>query len=554
MVEIIKHKTIDGNLFKKMFINGTINLKNKHKEINNLNVFPIPDGDTGTNMQMTMMKGVEKLKNIKDSSIIKVTKVLSDALLFGSKGNSGVILSQFFMGFYEKICKLQKKNINVCEFIESLDNGYKKAYNSILKPVEGTILTVLRESIEKIIKIKKNLKTIKEALQKLLKYANISLQKTPELLPILKKSNVVDSGGAGFVSFLEGMLLYLNNVLLTNIEKDQNSLYYLNNVNFIDEKHKILSKNEIIKYRYCTEFIFKLNNKDFNLKEKQEEFNQENVGDSLIFIQHKNNIKIHIHTNDPGNILNKLLKYGILLKSKIEDMQQQKNLFLKNKNKKNFIVAISSEPEIKKILQELKIDYYIIQKEEPSEKDFEKILAKAEVNNIIILPNNKKTIEKSLKFGKKFPQFNINIVKTQNIGQIYSSLLVYDKELSFEKNLKNMDQNIQKNKVSIIMNSNFLKYEKTKSKENQNLENKNFVAFVEKERIYNENLSNLNEQILKKIIKKQNRFLTIFYNKKNYVQENLKKIEYFIKKNFNNIEIEKIKMNNENYLYIFVLD
>lgn len=227
MFETRNKKTIDGILFKKMFINGTINLKNKHQEINNLNVFPIPDGDTGTNMQMTMMEGVEKIKKIKNSSIIIVTKILSDALLFGSKGNSGVILSQFFSGFHDQIYKLQKKNINISEFIDSLANGYKKAYNSVLKPVEGTILTVIRESIEKTLKIKKKLKTIKGTLQKLFQYAQISLEKTPKLLPILEKSNVVDSGGAGFVSFLEGMLLYVDNILLTHnnkIKKKKNQI------------------------------------------------------------------------------------------------------------------------------------------------------------------------------------------------------------------------------------------------------------------------------------------------------------------------------------------
>ncbi|WBL31417.1 DAK2 domain-containing protein [Candidatus Phytoplasma sacchari] len=555
MIDHKNIKTIDGNLFKKMFINGTFNLKNKYKEINNLNVFPIPDGDTGTNMHMTMMEGVTQLKKNKDSSIIKVTKILSDALLFGSKGNSGVILSQFFSGIYDKIKSFKKKNISILEFIDALENGYKKAYKSVVKPVEGTILTVLRESIEKTIKIKNNLTTIKETLQKLLKYAKISLLDTPKLLPILKKSNVVDSGGAGFVLFLEGMCLYLNNQLLNNNE-EKNEIKILNSIDFkkndfLNQNHKlIINTNKKIKYRYCSEFIFKLNSNKFNLIKKKEELSQKNIGDSLVIIKNKDILKIHIHTNVPGDILNNLLNFGNLVKSKIEDMQKQKDSIHQNKKKENInVIAILYEKKIQKIFYDLKVDY-LIKKKNPSIKDFEKIIKENKLDNIIILPNNEKTIKKSLELCKNYPQLNIKIIKTNNIGQIYNALLAYDPKLSLDINLKNMNKNIEKNKiVKIISRDIFLKSNKNISE----IKN-NFMAIFKNIEKYDENIFNLSIKILKEIIDEKNRFLTIFYNKNFETKESIKKIEIFLNQNYKNIEIEKIETKNKEYLYIFLLE
>ncbi|KXT29249.1 DAK2 domain fusion YloV family protein [Candidatus Phytoplasma oryzae] len=553
MEMIEKHKTIDGNLFKKMFIKGTINLKNKYQEINNLNVFPIPDGDTGTNMQLTMMKGVEKLKKIKDKSIIKVTKVLSDALLFGSKGNSGVILSQFFSGIYDKINKLQKKNINISEFIDSLAYGYQKAYNSVIKPVEGTILTVLRESIEKTIKIKTKLKTIKETLQKLFQYAKISLENTPTLLPILKKSNVVDSGGAGFVSFLEGIVLYLDNNLLTKDKKEIKKVSSLQNyLNFSNKRHSLNIDNEDIKnikYNYCTEFIFKIKKDNFNLKNKQKEFSQNKIGDSLILIKKDNLLKIHIHTNKPGYILSDLLQYGSLIKSKIDNMQEQKKIFSKKKEQKFFLITITSDKNIRKIFKDLQVDY-IINQENPTIKFFQKIIKQEEMNNLIILPNNEKTLKTILKLKKNNPVHNIKILETNNIGQVYNALLAYDPKLDFEVNLKNMNKNIKKNKIIQILDN----IHDTNTKQKLD-EEKKFVAIFEKEKNYDTNLLSLVQKLLKKIINNKSKFLTIFYKKNDFIKNNLKEIEFFLEKYYKNLEIEKIENEKtSNFLYIFLLD
>src|SRR5690554_2204988 len=188
----MSNKKISGDLFKKMVTNGAIHLKNNHKEVDHLNVFPVPDGDTGTNMQMTMMAGVTEVNSINSNSIVDVSKILSRGLLMGARGNSGVILSQFFRGVYSEISKINNGSVTVKEFIQALVGGYEMAYRAVIDPVEGTILTVVRESAEKVLREQHNLKNIEDVLRVYLEQAKDTLIKTPELLPVLKEAGVVD--------------------------------------------------------------------------------------------------------------------------------------------------------------------------------------------------------------------------------------------------------------------------------------------------------------------------------------------------------------------------
>jgi DAK2 domain fusion protein YloV len=539
-----KYKNIDGNLFKKIIINGFFNLTKNYQKINNLNVFPIPDGDTGTNMQMTMMKGVKQIQELNEESIIKITKIFSDALLLGSKGNSGVILSQFFLGIYEKINELKKKKINISEFVDSFKNGYNKAYESVIEPVEGTILTVLRESIEPILPKKEKIKTIQEVLKKLLKYAEISLQKTPQLLPILKKSNVVDSGGAGFVSFLEGMFLYFDKT-----ENNIKSNHLLNtNIN-LNHQLKYTNNIEKIKYSYCTEFIFQLkDNNNFDLETKKKEFSKKKIGNSLILLKNQNILKIHIHTNQPGYILNELLKYGSLIKTKIDNMKEQTKTFLEKQKKENIIITISNSKKIKKIFKDLRIDY-IIETKNNFIENLKNIFQQNQNNNIILLPDSNQQKEEILKITKSFSSNNIEIMDTNNIGQIYSAVLVYNKNLSLKLNLDNMKKNIQKNKIGKIH------YPEKNIKLNENIsQQNNFIACFNNKYFYDSNLFLLIKKILNQMINIQNKFLTIFYDNNFLALENLKKIKYFLKNKYPDLELEKIENNDDKHLYVFVLE
>src|SRR5690606_34934636 len=220
--KIMSNKKVSGELFKKMVTNGAIHLKNNHKEVDHLNVFPVPDGDTGTNMQMTMMAGIKEVTALNSNSIVDVSKILSRGLLMGARGNSGVILSQFFRGVYSEISKINNGSVTIKEFIQALVGGYQMAYRAVMDPVEGTILTVVRESAERVLQEQKNLTSIEDVLKVYLTQAKETLNKTPELLPVLKEAGVVDSGGAGFIKIIEGMVMALEGQILSEEEKSFN--------------------------------------------------------------------------------------------------------------------------------------------------------------------------------------------------------------------------------------------------------------------------------------------------------------------------------------------
>lgn len=285
--------TISGSLFKKMVTNGAINLKNNHQEINHLNVFPVPDGDTGTNMQMTMMAGIKEVSNLDSKSIVDVSKILSRGLLMGARGNSGVILSQFFRGVYSEIAKIKNGSATVDEFIAALVGGYQMAYRAVMTPVEGTILTVVREAAEHVLRERKTLKSVEDVLNCYLTSAKASLDRTPELLPVLKQAGVVDSGGAGFIKIIEGMLLATQGRTLTLQQEVSTEVHH-------EEGFKGQNIEDFnIEFGYCTEFIVKLHNQaDFDQDVLRNTLLQ--MGDSLVLVQDEELVKVHVHTNQPG--------------------------------------------------------------------------------------------------------------------------------------------------------------------------------------------------------------------------------------------------------------
>src|SRR5690606_35976588 len=316
--KIMSNKKISGELFKKMVTNGAIHLKNNHKEVDHLNVFPVPDGDTGTNMQMTMMAGIKEVTALNSNSIVDVSKILSRGLLMGARGNSGVILSQFFRGVYSEISKINNGSVTIKEFIQALVGGYQMAYRAVMDPVEGTILTVVRESAERVLQEQKNLTTIEDVLKVYLNQAKATLTKTPELLPVLKEAGVVDSGGAGFIKIIEGMLMALEGQILS---EEAMSIPQQN------VKHEeYIGANALgeidIKFGYCTEFIVSLFNwENFDINSVRGPLEQ--MGDSLVVVTDEDLLKVHVHTNEPGVALTLAQKFGELKTVKIENMRSQ---------------------------------------------------------------------------------------------------------------------------------------------------------------------------------------------------------------------------------------
>ncbi|MDO7983483.1 MAG: DAK2 domain-containing protein [Pigeon pea little leaf phytoplasma] len=555
----ISEQTIDGLLFKEMVINGTINLKKNCQKINNLNVFPVPDGDTGTNMYMTMAEGIRHIYSLNENSIIEVSRVLANALIMNSKGNSGVILSQFFTGFSNKLILLKKNFINIEEFIQSLISGYQQAYSSIFSPVEGTILTVLRDSIEAV-NNQKNFNNIEELLNKIIEYAKKSLAKTPELLPILKESNVVDSGAAGLIYFFEGMLLCFqdSNISLQDFSKD----FMISQESEVLDNHNIDKISDIkcleIPYCYCTELVVNLYNlKEFDLSQLRKKFVK--FGNSLIAIVNNNLLKIHIHTNKPGLVLTNALKYGFLIKSKIDNMKEQNKNFLKKQNyynnnkifQKNYILiaVVPNETIFNIFKKDFKLDYIIIKNRKLIWDFFwnnlKAILHKLECYNVILLPNDPEILLKSDLITKSFDKFNISVMNTINIAQGYNALVSFDETLSYNENISNMSDNVKNNLVGkILFNQNY------NLSENSSVELKAFVDSIFFKQ--HNDLEILIIALLKKMITKTTQLVTIFYDQKLEKHYSLIGLEKFLFNNYNDVEINKI-INNDHLHYYLIL-
>lgn len=436
------YTNISGQLFKQMVINGAINLKNDLKEIDDLNVFPVPDGDTGTNMSMTMMSGVRDIQNNETLSVSEISKTLSRGLLMGARGNSGVILSQFFRGIYTGMETIKGSSATVAEFINCLVCGYKVAYKAVMNPVEGTILTVMREAGEKVEATKKEFKDIESVLVKYIEYAEESLANTPNILPVLKDAGVVDSGGAGFLKVVKGMLMALQGKILeiTATQSETNANVQAN----FDTKD--------IKFGYCTEFILILN--------KPEEFQESElrsplsiIGDSLVLVKDEDLCKVHVHTNNPGRALNMAQRHGEFKTIKIENMRLQHTELINNEpkpaapapvvsseKKKYALIAVCFGEGIKNVFRELGVDYIVDggQTMNPSTEDFVKAVETLNAENIIIIPNNSNIIMAAEQTKKICEEANIAVLRTKTIAHGYSSLMVFDENNSLEENVEEM--------------------------------------------------------------------------------------------------------------------
>ena len=422
-------------LFKKMVLNGAINLKNNHKKIDELNVFPVPDGDTGTNMSMTVMSGVREMNICDSSSIIEVGKVLSRGALMGARGNSGVILSQFFRGVYVGMQDLDHNELNVEDFMKCLESGCKIAYKAVMEPIEGTILTVIREAAENTRPHVESFKSINALLKYYQAEAVKSLNNTPNLLPVLKEAGVVDSGGAGFLEIVDGMIMALNGKMLEAAEPVET-----------DNKPAAEHVQADIKFGYCTEFILDLKDPE-NFDEGALKSVLSYLGDSLVVVKDDNICKVHVHTNRPGRALEAGQKHGEFVTLKIENMRlQHSNLSEGAKEekvapKKHFaLIAVCFGDGITQTFKDLGVDYVIEggQTMNPSTEAFVEAIKNANAENIIIIPNNGNVVMAASQAAELVTDCNVAVLKAKTISQGYASLMVYDAEADLETNFENM--------------------------------------------------------------------------------------------------------------------
>lgn len=327
-------QNIDGMQLKNMIISGANNLENNKGPINALNVFPVPDGDTGTNMSLTMQSAVREIRAARDNEVHTVADAVANGSLMGARGNSGVILSQIWRGFAKAL--KNQSSMNSKTLANALLEGSNTAYKAIMKPTEGTILTVIRETAEHAVRISGNFDDTVLFMEEIIIKANAVLQKTPEMLPVLKNAGVVDAGGKGLISIFEGMHQALKTGELLELKKAADK-------EFEDmEEYKPVFKAEEITFGYCTEFFIK--GKQVNLEKYRDEISE--LGDSLVVVGDENLLKVHIHTNNPGKVLELAISYGELSKIKIDNMREQhRELLFKEEDYKAAAVAVEEAPK-----------------------------------------------------------------------------------------------------------------------------------------------------------------------------------------------------------------
>lgn len=426
---------IDGKKFRDMFVSGANNLQNNKDLVDKLNVFPVPDGDTGTNMSLTISYAIKELSKVENDDITNVGKALSKGSLMGARGNSGVILSQIIRGIAKSV--EGKETLNVVDLANALKNGSDTAYKAVIKPIEGTILTVVRESGEYALQIAKEDMDMIEFLELVVAKANESLNKTPELLKALKEAGVVDSGGKGLVLIYEGMLSSLKGNDIESVEGGASS-----NVEVNVEQN---ISTEDIKFQYCTEFILESNKvDDLTIRERFMKY-----GDSLAVVGDEGVIKVHVHTNDPGLAIQEALSYGQLLTIKIENMKlQHENKVLNEtaqtkevpvEEKEYGFIATSMGEGLAQIFKDFGVDYIIEggQTMNPSTEDFMKAIESLNAKNIIILPNNSNIIMAANQ-AKELSDKNIVVIPTKNVSQAFATLVTFDADSSIEENKASM--------------------------------------------------------------------------------------------------------------------
>lgn len=503
-------KSISGAVFRKMVISGANFLEKNKDYVDSLNVFPVPDGDTGTNMSLTMRSAIKEINMVTNNELENLASALSKGALKGARGNSGVILSQILKGFSSVI--RDEKSITSKTFAKALKEGATIAYSAVTVPKEGTILTVIRMMSDESINFAKKYSEINEFLEHTIAYGEEVLKQTPEMLPVLKKAGVVDAGGRGLLVILNGFLRFL-----TGAETDLSVEFETDTVKSATAEmtEANVDYNDLadIEFAYCTEFfVININKKTTEadidkLREKLME-----IGDSVICIGDLNLIKVHVHTNDPGVAISSALKLGEVDKVKIENMLEQFRA-LKNSKKPEELkpigmVSICAGSGLTAIFKDLNVDYVIEggQTMNPSAEDIAAAADKVPAETVFVLPNNKNIIL-AAELAKDLSRRNIVVVPTVSVAQGITAAINMNPDDSVETNLSNMTTSIdtvQSGSVTYAVRSTHIDGFKLKEGDIIGLNDKNIVA-------KGDDISSVTEQVIEKMINPEVMNISLFY-------------------------------------------
>ena len=437
-------KTIDVNTLTKMFLAGAKNLEAKKEWINELNVFPVPDGDTGTNMTLTIMSAVSEVNNLSECTMETVCKAISSGSLRGARGNSGVILSQLLRGFTKGIKKAD--TLDVMTFAGAFQKAVETAYKAVMKPKEGTILTVARGAADKAAELALEEEDLDVFFAGIIEEAERVLATTPDLLPVLKEAGVVDSGGQGLVEVLKGAYdAYLGKEIDFTFDASAES-----------KPEKVQEEAEI-KFGYCTEFII-TSEKRFGLKEESDlKRFLESMGDSVVCVADDGIVKVHVHTNHPGEVIEKGLSYGSLTQMKIDNMREEQKEKLEKDachakaeekpeepRKEMGFISVSIGEGIGEIFQGLGVDYLIEggQTMNPSTEDMLNAIAKVNAEHIFILPNNKNIILAANQAKALCEDKDIIVIPTKTVPQGITAMINFMPDSTAEENAERMTEEL----------------------------------------------------------------------------------------------------------------
>ena len=444
-------KTINAEMLSKMFLAGAANIEAKKEFINELNVFPVPDGDTGTNMSLTIMAAAKEVTALDTVTMEKLAKAISSGSLRGARGNSGVILSQLFRGFTKAI--KESKEIDVMTLANALDKAKDTAYKAVMKPKEGTILTVAKGIADKGLELAETVDDLEEFIPQVIDHAEYVLSKTPDMLPVLKEAGVVDSGGQGLLEVLKGAYdAFLGK------EIDYSQIAPSTSVNMT----KISAEtNAEIKFGYCTEFII-MTEKEFTDKDEMEfKAYLESIGDSIVCVADDEIVKIHVHTNDPGLAIQKALTYGQLSRMKIDNMREEHEEKLireaekmaeeqkakeKAQQKEFGFIAVSIGEGLNDIFRELGVDYIIEggQTMNPSTDDMLNAIDQVNAKHVFIFPNNKNITLAANQAKSLVEDKEVIVIPTKTVPQGITAIINFVPDMSAEENEEVMLEEIKR--------------------------------------------------------------------------------------------------------------
>ena len=432
-------ETINGIMLKQMLESGMNHLSNRASEIDALNVFPVPDGDTGTNMSLTFSAGVKDALKVESGSVSEIMKVLSKGLLMGARGNSGVITSQIFRGIYQGVEGLD--SINGTQLAKALVNGSRVAYRAVMRPVEGTILTVVREAADYTYAFAMEAEDIscEQVLEKMLVEAKESLQRTPELLPVLAEVGVVDSGGAGLCTILEGFLAALKGKPYGREEASAAKV----------EKAGAAMEGE--EYGVCTEFSSRRSKHGaLNFDENSMREALATIGNSIVCVRDDDIVKVHVHTLEPAKAVRMGRRHGTFLKLKAENMQEQHDNLIAQEEapvqerKPYAIITVAAGEGLKNMFLDLRADHVISggQTMNPSTEDFVEAIGKLNAEHIFILPNNSNIIMAAQQAASVCDGENVHVIPSKSIPQGLCACIMFNPDVDFETNLSEMSDAI----------------------------------------------------------------------------------------------------------------